>query len=80
MSLTLGTCVIVNGTGYQCSCPAGWTGVNCATQVNPCAVLPCLNNGQCITLGTLFVCVCVGGYNGTFCQVPPNPCAINPCK
>ncbi len=75
----LGTCIVTNGSSYQCLCPTGWTDINCATPVNPCASSPCLNNGQCISLGNQYLCICTSGYNGTNCQVPINPCSSNPC-
>jgi len=78
--LILGTCVVTNGTAYQCICPAGLTGSNCLTPLNPCGSLPCQNNGQCISLGNQFLCVCTTGFNGTYCEAPINPCASNPCK
>ena len=53
---------------------------NCAIPINPCASLPCRNNGQCITLGNQFLCVCSVGFNGTLCALPINPCSSNPCK
>jgi Notch-like protein len=78
--LILGTCVVTNGTAYQCICPAGLTGSNCLTPLNPCGSLPCRNNGQCISLGNQFLCICTTGFNGTYCEAPINPCASNPCK
>jgi len=76
----LGTCTVTNGSTYQCLCPTGWTGTNCATSVNPCGALPCQNNGQCLALGNGFLCICPLGFNGTSCEIPISPCASNPCK
>lgn len=77
---TLGTCIITNGSSYQCLCPSGWTDTNCNTPVNPCASMPCRNNGQCLSFGNQFNCLCSSGFNGTFCEIPINPCDSNPCK
>jgi hypothetical protein len=71
---------VTNSSSFQCLCPPGLTGANCAGITNPCASLPCQNNGQCISLGNQFLCICTLGFNGTFCQTPINPCASNPCK
>lgn len=71
---------MTNTSGFQCICPPGYTGLNCANIINPCASSPCQNNGQCISLGTQFLCACPLGFNGTLCEIPINPCASNPCK
>jgi len=70
---------VLNGS-YLCTCPTGYTGVNCETTVNPCASSPCLNNGQCISLGSSFVCACLSGFNGTYCEQQIDPCSSYPCK
>ena len=38
--------------GYTCLCPPNYGGVNC-TLLNPCASLPCANNGS-----VLSICIC----------------------
>jgi hypothetical protein len=78
--LILGTCVFLNGSTYRCLCPTVWTDQNCGTPVNPCASLPCRNNGQCFALGNQALCICLPGFNGTLCDNPINPCGSNPCK
>jgi hypothetical protein len=79
MNLCVGTCVVTNGSTYQCLCPAGLSGPNCILPTNPCTSLPCRNNGQCLSLGNLFLCACLAGFNGTLCEIPISPCASNPC-
>jgi len=34
-----GTCS-PGGGGYSCTCPSGWTGTNCETDINECAATP----------------------------------------
>ncbi|CAF4180867.1 unnamed protein product, partial [Rotaria magnacalcarata] len=62
------------GNTYVCSCPAGYTGVNCGTanfgntclQGNP----QCLNGGACILAGNNYQCSCLAGYVGQYCETP----------
>ena len=37
---------------YECTCTRGWSGVNCATDVDECASAPCLNGGLCSESGS----------------------------
>jgi hypothetical protein len=63
--------VFVYGTTpeYACTCSAGYTGVQCETVTNPCAVAPCSNGGSCTSLGgTNYMCSCPAEYTGTNCE------------
>ena len=40
---------------YSCTCPPGWTGVNCAVNINDCSPNPCRNRGLCI-VSILLMC------------------------
>ena len=33
---------------YTCTCNPGWTGVNCAINIDDCSPNPCRNRGLCI--------------------------------
>ena len=33
--------------GYTCSCPPGYEGTNCQSEVNECLPNPCQNQGTC---------------------------------
>ena len=48
---------------------------------DPCAVNPCLNNGQCIgnSYGG-FSCSCIQPYTGQRCEDRIDPCANQPCR
>ena len=37
-----------NVASYSCTCSAGWTGVNCAVNINDCSPNPCRNGGSCV--------------------------------
>ena len=66
---------------YTCICSAGWTGENCAIDIDECASSPCQNGGECIDSagsGELFTvsydayrCQCQPGYANGMCMVVP---------
>ncbi|XP_076110499.1 uncharacterized protein LOC143079160 isoform X5 [Mytilus galloprovincialis] len=62
-----GTCQVLNHD-YYCTCPPGYTGPTCETEINPCDSQPCFNGGQCTKTGVLtFTCTCtsiIGGKIG----------------
>ena len=53
-----------NPLAYRCSCPMGFTGVNCESTINYCASRPCKNSGWCTSMTTGFTCTCLQGYTG----------------
>ena len=64
-----GTCQRTNGNvGYQCICPAGYSGSRCEMR-DACTPNPCLNGGQCFptNIGG-FSCQCPPGYSGPRCE------------
>nr|QBP17600.1 heparan sulfate proteoglycan [Recilia dorsalis] len=64
-----GVCyALPDGKSYQCSCPAGYTGENCETEQDMCAVLqPCQNGGSCVGTTSSYKCNCPKGYTGPTC-------------
>lgn len=67
----------------RCLCSPGWTGVDCAEDVNECDSGPCLNGAQCqeSNLPGEFSCTCPPFFSGPLCNQPYDPCDPfhNPC-
>ena len=42
------------------------------SDIDDCAVQPCLNGGNCIDLGNDYTCNCTDGYTGKNCSVGKN--------
>lgn len=61
-------------------CPVGYAGVDCVTDVNECASLPCRNGGTCRDRVNGFNCTCPAGRSGVLCQTDVNECASSPCR
>jgi hypothetical protein len=58
-----GTCQ-ASGSGYSCTCASGWTGTNCAEDINECAATPSPCGTDCH--GSL----CSNYPGGYFCENP----------
>ncbi|KAG8228120.1 hypothetical protein J437_LFUL000122 [Ladona fulva] len=43
-----GTCENTEPDKHNCTCPEGFSGLNCEIVENPCATAPCRNGGTCI--------------------------------
>lgn len=67
----------------RCLCSPGWTGVDCAEDVNECDSGPCLNGAQCqeSDVPGEFSCTCPPFFSGPLCNQPYDPCdpLHNPC-
>nr|XP_022331733.1 integrin beta-like protein D [Crassostrea virginica] len=52
------------------------------TDVSPCVVEPCHNNGTCIRQGMTqnYTCICALGYTGDKCQSEIDECLSLPCQ
>jgi hypothetical protein len=63
-------CGNANYDGFYCTnnCPAGYGGVNCATNLDECASNPCQNGGTCVDGIASYTCTCPAGWTGTNCQ------------
>ena len=44
--------------GYSCSCPAGFFGLHCETNIDECLPRPCVNGGTCVDLIDGYRCLC----------------------
>lgn len=62
-----------------------FTGATCATDLRPCSVNPCMNNGTCIQNITditnpSYYCDCGQYYEGIFCQTKIDVCKNETCS
>ena len=59
--------------GFSCSCPPTHIGWRCDIPVDPCAVHPCMNGGECTGTpnSTHYMCRCPPGFGGHDCEVEP---------
>jgi uncharacterized membrane protein len=73
-----GTCTDT-AEGYECDCPTGFTGAQCATLEGGCDPNPCENGGSCVESGDGFSCDCPGGFSGELCERPVDGCEDDPC-
>ena len=68
------TCQLDAFGRYSCRCPRGWTGKNCSTDDDECAIgssSPCHHGGTCVNTPGSFVCQCAPGYTGNYHTVEP---------
>ncbi|XP_061107701.1 sushi, von Willebrand factor type A, EGF and pentraxin domain-containing protein 1 isoform X3 [Conger conger] len=73
-----GTCEEV-GAGFLCTCPPGFTGSKCESDIDECDSIPCRNGGICKDGVGDFACECLPGYAGSLCEAEVNECSSNPC-
>jgi hypothetical protein len=65
-------------SGYTCTCAPGWTGTDCATNIDECAPGPCVH-GTCNDQVDGYTCTCAPGWTGTGCETNIDECAPGPC-
>ncbi|KAH0630536.1 hypothetical protein JD844_013647 [Phrynosoma platyrhinos] len=63
---------------WQCL-NGGWTGQDCATEINACNSSPCHQGGTCLSQQGAFTCLCPSGYQGTTCEEDVDECQSSPC-
>ena len=54
---------------YNCSCPAGFSGSRCQTNVDDCLSDPCMHNGTCVDGVAGYLCNCQLGFRGDDCEI-----------
>ena len=59
------------------NCPAGYSGATCQTNIDECAVNPCLNGGTCADGINSYTCTCPAGYGGATCSCATSSSAIH---
>ncbi|XP_072367573.1 protein crumbs homolog 1 isoform X1 [Scyliorhinus torazame] len=64
---------------YQCSCPSGWTGLNCEDNIDECQSSPCIH-GNCTDKVAAYKCTCASGFKGTNCEVNIDNCKKHKCR
>ncbi|XP_025835498.1 protein crumbs isoform X2 [Agrilus planipennis] len=74
-----GSCTATK-TGFNCSCPPGFTGDQCQVDIDECASDPCMNGGTCMDRVNGFYCNCTENWMGQFCEKPFDICELKPCQ
>ncbi|KAK3599228.1 hypothetical protein CHS0354_012836 [Potamilus streckersoni] len=64
---------------FKCTCQPGYTGEQCATEIDNCASNPCQNFGTCQNFVNGYHCHCLPGFTGYNCETDINECSSNPC-
>ncbi|XP_075793739.1 delta and Notch-like epidermal growth factor-related receptor isoform X2 [Pelodiscus sinensis] len=79
-----GTCTDVtqkhDGKNFTCTCPNGYTGELCQSEIDHCSQEPCRNGGTCFSNISGFSCQCPEGYHGLYCEEEYNECLSAPCQ
>ncbi|PIK36396.1 putative fibropellin-1, partial [Apostichopus japonicus] len=63
-----GTCERGLNGNMLCTCPAGYTGLKCQTEVDECGSSPCRNDAICSDLVGDYLCTCTSGFTGKNCD------------
>ncbi|HEY3447421.1 MAG TPA: calcium-binding EGF-like domain-containing protein [Myxococcales bacterium] len=75
-----GTCKKIDDLTFECTCPTGFSGTKCETNIDDCAAGPCQHGATCTDGVNDFVCTCPMGYSGKTCDTNIDECTPNPCK
>ncbi|KAI6661005.1 Phosphatidylinositol phosphatase PTPRQ-like [Oopsacas minuta] len=73
-----GVCLPDDSKAYRCQCAAGYTGLNCLTDIDDCEENQC-DRGECIDEVNGYLCVCGRGYTGEYCDYNIDDCGDNAC-
>ncbi|XP_019637817.1 PREDICTED: sushi, von Willebrand factor type A, EGF and pentraxin domain-containing protein 1-like [Branchiostoma belcheri] len=73
-----GSCSM-QGSEFNCQCPAGFEGDMCDVNVDECAAMPCYSLATCLDRVNGYECVCASGWAGERCDVNIDECAPAPC-
>ncbi|XP_013870854.1 protein jagged-2b [Austrofundulus limnaeus] len=74
-----GTCMNTEPDKYHCSCPQGYSGINCEIAEHACVSDPCANGGTCHEVPSGYECRCPPGWEGSTCANNLDECASRPC-
>ncbi|KAJ1171830.1 hypothetical protein NDU88_003688 [Pleurodeles waltl] len=65
-------------SAYRCTCPKGWGGTHCETNLDECLSNPCVH-GNCSDRINAYVCRCDRGYTGVHCERDVDNCLGHQC-
>lgn len=65
---------------FNCTCPAGFTGILCEDDIDECVVNPCENKGTCVNTVGSFYCHCQSGFSGSVCSTDVEECLKVKCR
>jgi hypothetical protein len=71
---------------YVCTCSDGWSGQNCAAEVDECSSNPCNEwdrveaPSSCTHGVDVYFCSCSPGFSGYNCDVQNDECESQPCQ
>lgn len=75
-----GTCANA-GSSFACTCPVGFGGATCETDIDDCVNHGCQNGGACVDGLNGYSCACNPAFTGAMCETDVDECAaaVSPC-
>ena len=67
-------------TTENCTCPPGFTGLFCDTDIDDCVGVDCGENQRCVDDLLNYTCVCEPGFTGPDCLTNIDNCALVNCN